>query len=139
MKIKNRVVFTTILLTFIILAAAAVPLYSQAADKNGLVRLKLVNKSDETVNIQLTGDKFYYLTVDAASTKEFTVKPDVYDRVTWTCGLSSAGTLDMSSQVKLVFMPCVQVAPNQGEPTMEKVSLFDSPTGIHWRYQDISD
>lgn len=136
---KKRILFASLLLTFIVFVAAAVPLYSQAADKSGLVRLKLINKSGEPVNLQLTGDNFYYLTVDAASTKEFSVKADVYDRVTWTCGLSSSGTLDMSSQVKLVFMPCTQVAPNQGEPTMEKVSLFDSPTGIHWRYQDISD
>ena len=137
MNVKNRkrMIFILVLLAFVVILAAVVPVSASCA-KRKLVRLTMVNKSDQPAYIQLTGDEFYYLTVGSEATKTFTVNREVYDRITWTCDAQSSGTLDMSTNVKLILMPCDQCAPNQGAPTMEKVSLFDSPTGIYWRYQD---
>jgi uncharacterized protein (UPF0333 family) len=132
---KKTVIVIVGLLVFAVLLAAVIPAYAGSANKK-LVRLKLINKSDQPVYLQLNGAQFYYLTVNPKTTKTFTVKQGVYSRTTWACGASAIGTLNMSSQVKLNFIPCDRFAPNQGEPTMEKVSLFDSPTGVNMRYQD---
>ena len=128
----NKKLVVLMVLVIMLLAALVVP----ATAKTKLVRLTLENKSSQTVNLQLIGSEFYYLTVKGNSTKIFTVKRETYDRTTWACDLMSTGTLNMKSQVTLKFMPCQQTAPNQGAPTFEKVSLFDSPTGVQWRYQD---
>lgn len=132
---KKTAIVIGALLIVAVFFAAVYPAFAGSA-QNKLVRLKLINKSDGVVNLQLDGDDFYYLTVPAKTTKTFTVKRGLYGRSTWACGASASGTLDMSSQVKLNFIPCEGFAPNQGEPTQEKVSLFDSPTNIMWRYQD---
>jgi len=132
---KKTIPIIIILLLIGLILAVVIPVYAGSAQTK-LVRLKLINKSSEVVYLQLEGDQFYYLTVKPRTTKVFTVARDVYYRTTWACGASAIGSLDMSSQVKLNFIPCERYAPNQGEPTMEKVSLFDSPTGIRWRYQD---
>ena len=132
---KKPAVLLVAVILVIVLVAAVYPAYAESA-QNKLVRLKLINKSDQVVNLQLSGDEFYYLTVPANGTAKFTVKKGVYTRQTWACGATSVGTLDMSSQAKLNFIPCEMFAPNQGEATQEKVSLYDSPTGVKMRYQD---
>jgi hypothetical protein len=132
MKANRRKGLILVVIVVMLLTAAVMP----AMAKSKLVRLTLNNKSDQTVNLQLNGSQFYYLTVGAGESKVFTVNRETYSRTTWACGLTSSGTLDMSTQVTLNFMPCEGPAPNQGTPTFEKVSLFDSPTGKYWRYQD---
>ena len=132
---KKTVIFIVVILVFTVFLAVVIPAYAGSANKK-LVRLKLINQSDQPVYLQLNGAQFYYLTVNPKTTKTFTVMPGIYSRTTWACGAFAIGTLNMSSQVKLNFIPCDRYAPNQGEPTMEKVSLFDSPTGVKMRYQD---
>jgi len=132
---KKTAIVIGALLIVAVFFAAVYPAFAGSAQKK-LVRLKLINKSDVVVNLQLTGDEFYYLTVPANSTSTFTVMKDLYGRTTWACGASASGTLNMSSQVKLTFIPCDRTAPNKGEATQEKVSLFDSPNDVNFRYQD---
>lgn len=135
---KKPVLLIIGVLIIAIVLFAAVPVFAGSAQSK-LVRLKIINKSDQNVNLQLDGAQFYYLTVKPNTTQVFTVKQGVYSRQTWACGASTVGTLDMSSQVKLTFIPCERYAPNQGEPSQEKVSLFDSPWGVNMRYQDVTD
>jgi hypothetical protein len=59
----------------------------------------------------------------------------MYDQTSFACGSSASGTLDVSRQLRLTFTPCFGDAPNQGAPTIEKIHLTDSPTGIKWSYQ----
>ena len=108
-----------------------------AEDEPDLVRLTVINKTDGKVFLQLNGENAYFLTIPAGATSLFTVEREEFVRQTWACGAYGKGFLDMSSQVKLVFTPCGFEAPNAGEPTQEKVSLFDSPDGLYWRYQDV--
>ena len=92
-----------------------------------LVRLEVINASGDTVYIKLNGKtngEFYYLTIPDGETKTFTVVSDVYDRVTWACGLSNKGTLQMTSNNRLKFTKCNTFPANSGEPTMEKVVYF---------------
>lgn len=107
-----------------------------ALAKTDLARLEIVNKTDQTVAMSLTAEKaFYYLTVAPNSTRIFTVERLVYDRTTWSCDKSDGGSVDMETYVKLVFTPCGGDAPNQGEPTHEKVHIPDTPWGDAWRYR----
>jgi len=129
---KKIAIFIVALLVLGVFFTAIYPAYAGSK----LVKFKIINKTDQNVYIQLDGDEFYYLTIMPETTQKFTVERDVYKRTTWACGYASVGTLDLSSQIKLNFTPCELTAPNQGEPTQEKVSLYDSPTGLKWRYQD---
>ena len=130
---KRSTILLIGLLILDVFLAAAVPAY---AGKNKEVRLKLINKTDHDVNLQLSGDKFYYFTVPAKTANTYHIVKGMYNRQTWACGATSVGTLDMRSQVKLNFIPCERTAPNQGEPSQEKVSLYDSPWGPRHHYQD---
>jgi hypothetical protein len=125
-----------VLMLVAILFVGVIPALA-AEHEDGLARLTVVNNTDGKVFLQLNGTHAYFLTVGAGSTAEYTLEREEFERQTWACGAYGKGTLDMSTQVKLVFTPCGVKAPNAGEPTMEKVSLFDSPEGIAWRYQDI--
>ena len=108
-----------------------------AEDEPDLVRLTVINKTDGKVFLQLNGTNAHFMTIPAGATSVFTVEREEFVRQTWACGLYGKGTLDMSSQVKLNFTPCGIGAVNSGEPTQEKVSLYDSPGGMYWRYQDV--
>jgi hypothetical protein len=78
-----------------------------------LVRLQVINKTDQPVYLKLEGkktDAFYYLTIAADDDVTFTVVSDVYKRTTWTCdGVKSSGELAMTGNVRLVFTPCGKI------------------------------
>ena len=131
---KKTIVQTMIIVT--ILFMGVVPAMA-AEDEPDLVRLTVINKTDGKVFLQLNATNAHFMTIPAGETSIFTVEREDYVRQTWACGLYAKGTLDMSSQVKLVFTRCGYKAPNAGEPTQEKVSLYDSPSGLYWRYQDV--
>ena len=128
----------SIVIVFMLVAMLLVGVFSvQAADDQpDLTYLTMINRTDGPVSIQISADAYYYLTVGPGETKTFHVEKDMYDRNTYACGLSASGTLNMSSRVRLAFPDCMKGAANQGEPAMEKVSLFDTPYGKHYRYQD---
>ena len=123
--------------TLVLLAVAFLPALAAEEDGPDLVRLTMINDTDGTVTLTLANGFVYYLAAPAGGTVVYTVERGVYDRMTMACGLTASGTLDLSGQLKLRFVPCYSEAPNEGEPGQEKVSLHDSPTGIMWRYQDL--
>jgi hypothetical protein len=106
-----------------------------AQDEETLVRLEIVNKSDQSAAMSLvSGNIVYYLAVPAGEEAIFTVERAVYTHTTFACGLSATGSVDILTQLKLVFTSCYRSAPNWGEPGLEKISIDDSPNGINWRY-----
>jgi len=123
--------------TLVLLAVAFMPAFAAEEDGPDLVRLTMINGTDGTVTLSLMNGFVYYLAAPAGGTVVYTVERGVYDRMTMACGITSTGELDLSGQVRLKFTSCYREAPNAGEPGQEKVSLYDSPTGIMWRYQDI--
>ncbi len=145
-------------LSLLILLVMVASLLLGAALPTKLVRLTMINKSDYDVFMKLEGSKvtnaYYYLTVpkgsrDTPVVKVFTVWVDVYARTTWQCdGIKSTGTLVVSQNIRLDFLPCGEFQckwtmttlqffgceqeptfvtithRRSGEPTMEKVSYF---------------
>ncbi|MGD9093202.1 MAG: hypothetical protein PVF74_10150 [Anaerolineales bacterium] len=132
-KISVVIVFMLVALLFV----GVLSVQAAEDDKPDLTYLTMINRTNGPVSVQMSGDAYYYLTVGAGETKTFHVEKGMYDRNTFACGLyATGGTLNMSSRVRLVFPDCIKGAANQGEPSMEKVSLFDTPYGKHYRYQD---
>lgn len=133
---KKTTVLLTIALALVFTFAAVIP---AQAGPDDLARLTLKNKTDGVVYLQLMGPTaatYYYLTVPANEEITFTVERMFYDRQTFACGLVSQGVVDIPHDFKMTFVACDRQAPNQGEPSQEKISLFDSPTGQEWYYQD---
>ena len=124
------------LLVVLLVFVLATVLTAAAPAKTDLARLEIKNKSGEKVMLSLSGEGyFFFLTVEAHTTKTFTVPREDYAQKTWACGSSVSGYLDMENNVRLVFTACGEEAPNKGEPTQEKVHVDDSPGETEmWRY-----
>lgn len=125
-----------VLLVVLIVFVLATVLTAAAPAKTTLARLEMKNKTGEKVMLSLSGSGyFFFLTVDPYTTKTFTVPRETYSQKTYACGSSASGTLDMETNVRLVFTGCGEPAPNKGEPTQEKVHIDDSPGETEaWRY-----
>lgn len=122
-------------LVLVALVALVLAVFSVAA-KEEMVHVMVINKTDQTVNLALSGDGFYYyLTAPAGATSHFTVERMKYDQTTYACGTMSSGTIDLRKVTRLNFSPCAGGAPNAGEPSQEKVHLTGTPSGIEWHYQ----
>ena len=107
-----------------------------ALAQEDLIRIEVINKSEESASISLIGETaYYFLTVPAGETKWFTVERDVYQRTTFACGESNSGTVDLTTHKRLIFTRCYGDAPNWGEPGMEKIHIDDSPAGKNWFYK----
>ncbi|MEW5867973.1 MAG: hypothetical protein AB1894_01760 [Chloroflexota bacterium] len=148
-------------LNLLIAVAMLAALLLAAVPSGKLVRLQVINKTDQPVYLKLEGkntDAFYYLTIAADDDVTFTVVSDVYKRTTWTCdGVKSSGELTMTGNVRLVFTPCGKIPlrkvwryyywddgvdwgefmvqymmPNFGEPTQEKVFYFKEYSFTRW-------
>jgi hypothetical protein len=127
-KIKLALLLTLVAALFLATALAIA--------QEELVRVELINRTDQLVSVVLLGERASYaLNVEAGTTKVFTVERDIYSRTTYSCGESDTGTVDITSQIRLVFTPCWGPAPNMGEPSMEKVHIPDSPDGKLWYYK----
>ncbi|MEW5872889.1 MAG: hypothetical protein AB1894_26760 [Chloroflexota bacterium] len=100
-------------LNLLIAIAMLAALLLAAVPSGKLVRLQVINKTDQPVYLKLEGkktDAFYYLTIAADDDVTFTVVSDVYKRTTWTCdGVKSSGELEMTGNVRLVFTPCGKI------------------------------
>jgi hypothetical protein len=125
-----------VLLVVLIVFVLATVLTAAVPAKTTLARLEIKNKTGEKVMLSLSGSGyFYFLTVDPYKTKTFTVARKTFSQKTWACGSTASGTLNMKTNVRLVFTGCGEPAPNKGEPTMEKVHIDDSPGETEmWRY-----
>ena len=127
---KRTLIFVVLVLVVTTILLAATP--SQIIKS----RLEIKNKSYQRVMISLRGSgNFFYLVVDPLTEKIFTLPPQFYSHTTWACGKTTNGTLNMNSNVRLVFTRCGDIATNKGEPTQEKIHINDSPgETINWRY-----
>ncbi|MEW5871521.1 MAG: hypothetical protein AB1894_19765 [Chloroflexota bacterium] len=100
-------------LNLLIAIAMLAAMLLAAVPSGKLVRLQVINKTDQPVYLKLEGkktDAFYYLTIAADDDVTFTVVSDVYKRTTWTCdGVKSSGELAMTGNVRLVFTPCGKI------------------------------
>ena len=99
----------------------------------------------EVINIKLNGIQWsgydadhpavsYYLTALAPSHvgwvygSTFDIHKDIYDVTIYLCDASRTGTLNMMSNLRMVFPTCYTTV-NSGEPGMEKVDLINSKPG----------
>lgn len=120
----------------IILALAATLILATAvAARTKLTRLEIINKTDRSVGISLIGERgAFFLPVGPSSTRVFTLEREVYQHTTFACDKSETGSLDLSTQVRLVFPTCFGDLPNPGAPTLEKVQLNGGTRGEEYRY-----
>jgi hypothetical protein len=90
----------------------------------------------EDVGVESGRLRSYGLAVGPDSERTFTIERGVYFHRTTACGETRDGVIDVTSQIRLVFIPCSLEPVNAGAPSMEKVSLSeDTPSGVNWRYQ----
>jgi hypothetical protein len=129
----------TLILWSLILLISMVTLAAAPASTE-LARLEIKNRTHLPVHIAMRkASYFYYLTVEPYQTKVFTVEREIYLHTTWACEQETTGTIDVESNLRLVFTSCYyKLSPNTGTPTMEKIHLNDSPIGTQWRYQNFN-
>jgi len=121
---------------FVFIASDNIVAPSVLGDDQGMTRVEVINKTNQVVSIVLSNKKAnYILKVEASERRRFIVARANYNRITYACGVSDTGFLDVTGQIRLVFTPCGGPAPNMGEPSMEKIHIPDSPKGNHWRYK----
>lgn len=122
-------------LIIILVLVGALILVGVVSAKTKLTRLEIINRTDQNVAISLFGESgSFYLPVAPGTTRVFTVEREVYDQTTFSCGKSESGTVDMSTQLRLVFPTCYGDLPNPGAPTLEKVKLNGHDKSDAYRY-----
>lgn len=90
----------------------------------------------EDVGVESDLTRSYGLSVGPGTEQTFTVERGVYFHRTSACGETRDGVIDLTSQMRLVFVPCDLAPVNEGAPSMEKISLSeDSPSGVNWRFR----
>jgi hypothetical protein len=132
---NNKIlIFWSFILFLSMITIAAAPASTE------LARLEIKNRTHLPVHIAMRkASYFYYLTVEPYQTKVFTVERETYLHTTWACEQETTGTIDVESNLRLVFTSCYyKLSPNAGTPTMEKIHLNDSPFGTQWRYQNFN-
>ncbi|MCJ7657936.1 MAG: hypothetical protein MUO67_02180 [Anaerolineales bacterium] len=134
MKISRKIFLLSLIMFTSMIILAAAPSSTE------LARLEIKNKTHLPVHIAMRkASLFYYLTVEPYQTTVFTVERETYLHTTWVCEQETTGTLEVENNLRLVFTSCYyKASPNAGTPTMEKIHLNDSPTGIMWRYQNFN-
>ena len=119
-----------------------------------VVRLTVINQTKDTIYVQMD---FPYNNLRVPFQKPpepkkafeeiiwpytvFTIDRGVYQKVKiWACNGVFEGSLDLSTQVRLNFLPCEKMIQNWspgywGEPTHEKVRILSQPDGVQgWRF-----
>lgn len=107
---KNRLIHLIILLgvvaALVTVAAAPSPARGNVVARSELVRLTVVNRSSGSLYVWLTGPAVYYFEVKSDETEIFAVSRGEYSYRFRACGDTVSGTLDMSTQRKLVMPVC---------------------------------
>lgn len=133
---KRSLLLTLVLILLLALLPLSV-VFAQE-DAEAIHKLVIHNLSDQSVSLALVrrdGPGGYVLNVGPGAERVFTVREGTYSQRTISCGETATGTLEVFQQLRLVFTPCPGTASNSGEPTMEKIHLDDSPSGILWHFQ----
>jgi hypothetical protein len=118
-------------------AFASSALAKSSSAENTVFPLEIRNRTSQPVTIALVrtdGPGAYWLPVAPNTDRQFTVQGGTYAHTTYACGTTAAGTLEIAQQLRLIFTPCAGLAPNPGAPTLEKIHLSDSPSGLFWAY-----
>ena len=126
------------LVALILLASLVFGVIAASAAEEDLVRLTIRNRTDRFVFLSLLspdGANIYFLAIPSEQELDFTVPRAVYSHTTVACGLTATGTVDITRVTNLVFTPCGRSPANSGEPSYEKIFLFDSPVKKDFYYQ----
>ena len=127
---KPMILILVLLVTLFVVVAPAL-----AQNEPDLVRLVVANETDGEIWISLAGEgTTHYLAIADGTTRSFTVDRGMYDMQSSVCGMQVKGTIDLSTQVRLRFLPCWGSLSNFGEPTREVVNLLSPPPQL-WRFQ----
>jgi hypothetical protein len=104
--------------------------------RGDLARIELINKTNQAATLFLQSEgATYVLNVEARTAKTFTVEREIYRRETHACGSTDDGFLNVHRHLRLIFTRCKGLPPNQGEPSMEKIHIPDSPKGKQGDYK----
>ena len=79
------------------------------------VRLRVDNRNDKRITIQLNGPAYYYFKIDGKEKMTFAVNRGVYKYIMTGCGMRTTGTLDLSVNKRLVMPVCGGSASNQAK------------------------
>lgn len=131
------------LLRIIFLGVWASLISAAAPQPAKLVKLTAINKGALPLGLRMQdieNDSFYYLRIPGGGSKEhpveriFTIRPgsyslmvdyiEYYDPVYGFQCAPSAMSMNITSNTRVVFLPCGQTLPNAGEPTMVKFGFF---------------
>ena len=119
------------ILVLVLLASLVIGVIAASAQEEDLIRLTIINRTDSSVFLSLLspdGASVYFLATPAEQTREYTVPRSDYSHTTVACGLTATGTVDLNRFTTLVFTPCGRSPSNSGEPSWEKIFLYDSPS-----------
>jgi hypothetical protein len=125
-------------LALVLLLSLVIGILTVSAAEDDLVGLTIKNRTDRFVFISLLstdGSAVYFLAVPSEDSRTFTVPREVYSHTTVACGETAIGTLDVTRFTTLTFTPCGKAPANPGEPSIEKIHLFDSPEKSGFSYQ----
>jgi hypothetical protein len=117
-----------------LVVVSAMPLSGRAlAARPDVVRFTVENKSSGPLYVWLTGTAFYYLSVGAEKTGVFTVNRGEYDYRFRACGDTVTGTLDLTTQRRIVMPVCGGRAISEArEPSTFDISTQIKIVKIHF-------
>lgn len=136
MKLKRSIsipLIVVLLLAIATIAASAWP-----------ATLTVINRSEVDVYIRLEYP-YTFLRAPAEETTIFTVERDLYPAIVTYCDITNDGTMDLNSNLRLIFTECTGLnAPGlpkfMGEPGMEKVNWNRTPpTNFQFQYEALQD
>ena len=136
---------------FLIILVVLAIFLSASSEPVKLVELTIVNKSDMPIGVRMIGavtESNYYLRVEkgdkeAPTSKTFEIATDFYVMTvnyieTWDpvygfkCGTAPTKRLLVSSDTRVIYLPCGQRPPNPGERTM--IKFWPAPFKFnHWK------
>ena len=112
----NLLLLMSLSISFVGIAAAPISANSvtaSSASKSDSVRLVVENKSSGSLYIWLQGKAFYYFELQSGESELFSVARGEYTYKFKACGDTVTGTIDLTTQSKLVMPVCGGRATSQ--------------------------
>ncbi|MEA3350109.1 MAG: hypothetical protein U9Q82_05765 [Chloroflexota bacterium] len=107
MKKQRTIRLVVLLVIFMSLLLVAAMPQQKAFAKSDLVRLTIVNGTDQGVWLKLEGPAYYYLYVKPGQTRTYTPERDVYESTLYSCGTYvKHQTLDLTKHTKYEVPSC---------------------------------
>ena len=132
----KKVLFNLGILLALVFATVAPAMAAPAAPAQAV--LTVINKSNTTLKLYLTGAGRYNLSVPAGKTSKFDVNRGDYKFTGSACGITASGTLDMSINRNAVMPPCGGKVTSSDVHTVDlgkyfkvvKVEVVNKSTGV---------